>query len=80
MLFVRGKDAETQRAICEAYAKKNGYTIKRTTDNLPHAFNSSVEYDVLITAGKTRISRYKKNYDEIIDMFDDMGITVIIAE
>lgn len=80
MLYVRGNDTERQREICEAYAKKNGFYIKGTTESLPQAFERSVEYDVLITAGVTRISRDKRNYDKIIDMFDDEGITVKIAD
>ena len=80
MIYIRGNNTETQRAICEAYAKKNGFTVKAVTESLPQAFERSVEYDVLITAGVTRISRDKRNFDKIIDMFDDEGITVIIAE
>lgn len=80
MIFVRGKDTEIQRAICEAYAKKHGYYIKGTTDRLPYAFDRSVEYDILLTAGKTRINRYAKQYDEIVEMFDEVGIEIVIAE
>lgn len=80
MLYVRGDNTEAQRAICEAYAKKNGFYIKGVTESLPQAFERSVEYDVLITAGVTRISRDKRNFDKIIDMFEDEGITVIIAD
>lgn len=80
MIFVRGNDTERQREICESYAKKHGFTIKGTTESLPHAYDRSVEFDVLLTAGVTRISRNQKNFLEIIDMFDEAGITVIIAE
>lgn len=80
IIFVRGNDTERQRAICEAYAKKNGFYIKSTTEKLSHAFDRSVEIDVLITAGATCISGDKRNYDKIIDMFDDEGVRVIIAE
>ena len=80
MLLVRGKDAEVQRTICEAYAKKNGYYIKGVTDSLSYANDLSTSYDVLITAGKTRISRHQKQYEEAVEMFDEMGIEVIIAE
>lgn len=80
MLFVRGKDEARQKEICEAYAKTHGYYIKGTTDKLQYAFDRSVEYDVLITAGKTRINRHKKQFDEVVEMFDEMGINIIIAE
>lgn len=80
MIYVRGNDTERQRAICEAYAKQHGFYIKGTTEKLSYAFDRSVEIDVLLTAGATRISRDKRNFDKIIDMFDDEGVTVIIAE
>lgn len=80
MLFVRGKDTETQRAICEAYAKKHGFYIKGVTEKLSHAYDRSTEIDVLITAGVTRISSNKKNYDEIVEMFDEAGVAVLIAD
>lgn len=80
MIFVRGNDTERQREICEAYARKMNCTIKGTVEKLSQAYDRSTEYDVLITAGVTRISRDKKNYDEIIDMFDEMGIQVLIAD
>lgn len=80
MLLVKGKDAEKQRAICEAFAKEQGYYIKGVTDSLQYASDMSVTYDVLIAAGKTRISEHKRNYDKVIEMFDEMGIDVIIAE
>lgn len=80
IIYVRGTDTERQRAICEAYAKKHNFYIKGTTEKLSYAYDRSVEIDVLLTAGVTRISRNKKNYNEIIEMFDEAGVTVIIAE
>lgn len=79
-IFVRGNNTETQMELCERYAKENGYEVKFTTDKLQNTFERSVEYDVLITAGVTRINRNKKNYDEIINFFDELGINVLIAE
>lgn len=80
MLFVRGTDTEKQRELCEAYCKKNNFYIKGTTESLQHAFDRSVEYDILVTAGVTRISRHKKNFDEVVETFDELGITVLIAD
>ena len=80
MLFVKGNDTEKQRELCEAYARKLNCTIKGTVEKLSHAYDRSTEYDILITAGATRISRYKKNFDEIIEMFDEAGIEVKIAD
>jgi len=80
MIFVRGNDTERQRAICESYAKKHDFTIKGTVERLSAAYDRSTEFDILLTAGVTRISRNQKNFLEIIDMFDEAGITVIIAE
>jgi DNA invertase Pin-like site-specific DNA recombinase len=80
IIFVRGNDTERQRAICEAYAKRHGFYIKGVTEKLSQAYDRSFEIDVLITAGATRISRDKRNFDKIIEMFDDEGVTVIIAE
>ena len=80
MIFVKGKDTEKQRELCEAYARKLNCTIKGTTENLQHAFDRSVEYDILITAGLTRLGRYKKNYEEVIELFDELGIEVKIAD
>lgn len=80
IIFVRGNDTERQREICEAYAKQHGFYIKGTTEKLSHAYDRSVEIDVLITAGATRISRHKKQFDEVVEMFDEAGVTVLIAE
>ena len=80
MIFVRGNDTERQREICEAYAKQHGFYIKGVTEKLSHAYDRSVEIDVLITAGVTRISRNQKAFLEIIEMFDEAGVTVKIAE
>lgn len=80
MIFVRGNNIETQLEICEAYAKKHGFNIKGITEKLSYAYDRSVEIDVLITAGVTRISRHKKQFDEVVEMFDEAGVTVLIAE
>ncbi len=80
MIFVRGNDTERQREICEAYAKRHGFYIKGVTEKLSYAYDRSVEIDVLITAGVTRISRNQKAFLEIIEMFDEAGVTVKIAE
>lgn len=80
IIFVKGNDTETQRAICEAYAKKHGFYVKGVVEKLSHAYDRSTEIDVLITAGLTRLGRYKRNYEEVIEMFDEAGVAVIIAE
>lgn len=80
LIFVRGKDTEKQRELCEAYARKMNCIIKGTVEKLSQAYDRSTEIDVLITAGVTRISRDKKNFDEIIEMFDEAGVTILIAD
>lgn len=80
LIFVRGKDTEKQRELCEAYARKMNYTIKGTVEKLSQAYDRSTEIDVLITAGVTRISRHKKSFDEIVEMFDEAGVTILIAD
>ncbi len=80
MIFVRGNDTEKQRELCEAYARKLGCTIKGTVEKLSQAYDRSTEIDVLITAGVTRISRNQKNFLEIVEMFDEAGVTILIAD
>lgn len=80
MIFVRGNDTEKQREICEAYARKLNYTIKGTVEKISQAYDRSTEIDVLITAGVTRISRNQKNFLEIVEMFDEAGVTILIAD
>lgn len=80
IIFVRGNDTEKQRELCEAYAKKHNLYVKGVTEKISHAYDRSTEIDVLITAGVTRISSNKKNYDEIVEMFDEAGVAVLIAD
>lgn len=80
IIFVRGNDTEKQRELCEAYAKKHGFYIKGVVEKLSQAYDRSTEIDVLITAGVTRISRHKRNFDEVVEMFDEAGVNILIAD
>lgn len=80
IIFVKGSDTEKQRELCEAYAKKHNIYVKGVVEKLSQAYDRSVEIDVLITAGLTRLGRYKRNYEEVIEMFDEAGVAVIIAD